>query len=147
MTEEQCTIILLEFLEEHNWDILCFDFPQSGTGKVLHPANSSSKTEGSIIPDIVAVKKGVCLYFENKDHYFLPDFEKVNMLRTTTDYHKAINELTKGKGVQKVYYGIGFPTSCSPRVNNEDKEKVDFIVTVDNDKTVDVFYDTFGLVF
>ena len=147
MTEEKCTIILLEFLEGHGWEILCFDFPQSGTGKVLHPNSNLSKTEGGIIPDIVAVKNGICLFFENKDHYYLPDFDKQNKLRTSNDYICSINELIKGKGVRNIYYGIGFPSDCSIKVTETDKQKVDFIVTVSNQEKVSVFYDAFGLSF
>ena len=147
MTEEKCTIILLEFLEEHGWEILCFDFPQSGTGKVLHPNSNASKTEGGIIPDIVAAKNGVCLFFENKAHYYSPDFDKQNRLRTTDDYITAINELTKGKGIRNIYYGIGFPNICSVKVTNEDKNKVDFIVTVNDKEEISVFYENFGLIF
>lgn len=147
MTEEKCTITLLEFLEDCGWEILCFDFPQSGTGRVLHPDSSMSKTEGSIIPDIVAVKGDICLFFENKDHYYVPDFDKQNMLRTTSDYRNAINDLVRGKHIQHIYFGIGFPIQCSSRVFVEDKQKVDFIVTVDDDEKVNIFYDSFGLVF
>lgn len=147
MTEERCTIILLEFLEENDWEILCFDFPQSGTGRVLHPDSNMSKTIGGIIPDIVAVKNGVCLFFENKDHYYLPDFDKQNMLRTSSDYKAAINELINGKQIHHIYYGIGFPTECTTRVSGEDKSKVDFIVTVKDDETIEIFYDSFGLIF
>lgn len=147
MTEEQCTIILLEYLEENGWEILCFDFPQSGTGRVLHPDTNMSKTIGGIIPDIVAVKNGICLFFENKDHFYLPDFDKQNMLRTTSDYKTSISELVKRKHVRHIYYGIGFPVECSNRVTDEERSKVDFIVTVNNDESVSIFYDSFGLTF
>lgn len=147
MTEEKCTITLLEFLEDNGWEILCFDFPQSGTGRVLHPDTNTSKTEGGIIPDIVAVKNGICLFFENKDHYYLPDFDKQYQLKTTSNYTTAINDLVRGKKVRHIYYGIGFPIDCSKRVTEDDKSKVDFIVTVDNNNTIDIFHDNFGLAF
>lgn len=147
MLEEKCTIILLTYLEDNGWEILCFDYPQSGTGRVLHPDSNMSKTEGSIIPDIVAVKGDVCLFFENKGYYFPPDFDKQNMLRTTSDYKTSINELIDGKYVRHIYYGIGLPADSSIHVTDDDKKKVDFIVSVEDDETVNVFYSTFGLVF
>ena len=67
MTEEELTISLLEFLQVKGWDIICYDFPQSGTGRMIHPDDTNSKTEGGIIPDIVALKDGICIFFENKD--------------------------------------------------------------------------------
>ena len=39
MTEEQVTKALLQHLTDNGWHIVCFDFPQSGTGRVLHPNN------------------------------------------------------------------------------------------------------------
>ena len=57
MTEEQVTKALLQYLTDNGWHIVCFDFPQSGTGRVLHPNNADGeKNKDSIIPDIVAVK-------------------------------------------------------------------------------------------
>ena len=37
LTEEQATKAILDWLEENGWKIICFDFPQSGTGVSLHP--------------------------------------------------------------------------------------------------------------
>lgn len=79
MTEEQVTKSLLHYLTDNGWHIVCFDFPQSGTGRILHPNNANSqKNKDSIIPDIVAVKNNISLFFENKDRYYFPDYEKVN---------------------------------------------------------------------
>lgn len=43
MTEEQVTKALLQYLTDNGWHIVCFDFPQSGTGKVLHPNNADGE--------------------------------------------------------------------------------------------------------
>jgi hypothetical protein len=32
ITEEQVTKAILDWLEANDWKIICFDFPQSGTG-------------------------------------------------------------------------------------------------------------------
>ena len=67
MTEEQVTKSLLKWLSDHQWEIICFDFPQSGTGRFLHPNGDTNKNKDTINPDIVAVKDNICLFFENKD--------------------------------------------------------------------------------
>ena len=69
ITEEQLTKALLLWLEAHGWIIICFDFPQSGTGIALHrnKQSGSSKNKGSFIPDIVVIKNETVLFFENKD--------------------------------------------------------------------------------
>ena len=146
MTEEELTIALLEYLQANEWDIVCYDFPQSGTGRMIHPDDTNSKTEGGIIPDIVAVKKGVCLFFENKDHYDHPDFEKQGSLRSTTKYMKSIRQLLKGKNYSKIYYGIAIPEKSVVCVTNDDKNLIDFIITLDNNLNPNIFYNSFGLI-
>ena len=37
MKEEQVTKAVLKWLIANKWEIVCFDFPQSGTGRILHP--------------------------------------------------------------------------------------------------------------
>src|SRR3989344_4038473 len=74
ITEAFVTTKTIEWLKERGWGILSMDYPQSGTGFVLHPEGTKSKTEGAIIPDIVATKSGVGLIFENKDRFNLGDF-------------------------------------------------------------------------
>ena len=36
MREEKVTINIMEWLEKNKWKIICYDFPQSGTGILLH---------------------------------------------------------------------------------------------------------------
>ena len=87
MKEEQVTKALLKWLIDNNWKIICFDFPQSGTGRVLHPNNANDeKNKDSIIPDIVAVKDEVCVFFENKDRFYYPDYKKQHSLIISDDY-------------------------------------------------------------
>ena len=54
MREEQVTKNILDWLEGNGWKIICYDFPQSGTGVLLHLNNSNrtEKNKGGIIPDI-----------------------------------------------------------------------------------------------
>ncbi|MBR4133999.1 MAG: hypothetical protein IKU04_05700 [Bacteroidales bacterium] len=129
MKEEDVTKKILQWLVTAGWDIICFDFPQSGTGRPLHPNNRTSKTEGVIIPDIVALKNGIVLDFENKDRFVLSDFEKLLALKTTNNYSDDWESLLKGKTYEHIFYGAGIPYT---RNNFKKAEKVaymaDFIV-------------------
>lgn len=133
MTEEEITLAIMEWLSHHGWNIISFDFPQSGAGKAIHPNNlgKSNKNKGSIIPDIIAIKKGKVVFFENKDRFLLSDFEKVHHLRQTTDYSNAINNLLKGYAYSTIYYGVGLPDFTTTRANvQENIEKIDFAIFV-----------------
>ena len=74
MTEEEITKSILKWLIENNWEIICFDFPKSGTGIFLHPNGSSNKNKDSINIDIIAIKNGISLFFENKDRFSFPEY-------------------------------------------------------------------------
>lgn len=137
MTEEQVTKAFLRKLIDNGWRIVCFDFPQSGTGRFLHPNNSASdKNLGTINPDIVTVKNGLCLFFENKDHFYLPDYEKQNRLIVNNEYTDDINKLLDGIEVNTFYYGIGIPTSAHGEKSIESQHLVDFIFGVEDDKSI-----------
>lgn len=137
MTEEQVTKALLSWLKEGGWDIVCFDFPQSGTGKPLHPNDRTSKTKGIIIPDIIAVKDGIVIDFENKDRFVLSDVEKVKMLRETDEYSNDLNRLLKGHVYSSIYYGIGMPYSEKNLLKAEAHlTEVDFAVFLKEDGSV-----------
>jgi hypothetical protein len=65
MKEELVTKTILKWLEANQWQIISYDFPQSGTGTVLRPhlEQKPSKNKGSFIPDVVAIKKWVLFIF------------------------------------------------------------------------------------
>ena len=111
VTEEKVTKTVMQFLIDHSWDILCFDFPQSGTGKQLHPNGAKSKTEGIWVPDIVAYRDKVLLCFEDKDHYEQKDVIKLNEIKKTNRYSDALSDLTSGRDYDEVIYGIALPWS------------------------------------
>lgn len=70
MREENVTKKIIKYLKKNNWKIIAFDFPQSGTGIMILPDdNKSTKNKESIIPDIVAYKDKICVFFENKDRF------------------------------------------------------------------------------
>lgn len=148
MTEERITKTILKWLKEADWDIVCFDFPQSGTGRLLHPnSNASAKNKGSINPDIVAVKNNICVFFENKDRFYYPDYEKVNMLRTTDDYSDDISALLAKHKIDKIFYGIGLPKGKHKKKSIESTGLVDFIVGVEESGKIEILYSCIDGVF
>ena len=147
MREEQVTKALLKWLIDNKWEIICFDFPQSGTGRLLHPNGANEKNKGAINPDIVAVRNEVCLFFENKDRFYFPDYEKVNDLIVDNEYTDDIAKLLAGHIVKVFYYGIGLPTEKHSSKSQKSAEMVDFIVGVSADKTVEVLHNPKRIVF
>lgn len=148
MTEEQVTKALLWWLKERNWHIVCFDFPQSGTGRVLHHDNSiGKKNKDSIIPDIVVVKNDTCLFFENKDRFYLPDYEKVNNLIVNRQYTGAISLLLSNYEVEHIYYGIGLPTEKHKEKSKKSAGLVDFILGVSENKSIVELHNPKGISF
>lgn len=147
MKEEQVTKALLQWLLDHSWEIICFDFPQSGTGRLLHPNGANEKNKGAINPDIVAVRDRVCLFFENKDRFYLPDYEKVNSLIVDNPYTDAISALLSGHNVEQIYYGIGLPVDKHNDRSRKSAALVDFILGVDTDKTIVALHNPKGISF
>lgn len=145
MTEEQLTKTILDWLETNGWKIICFDFPQSGTGVSLHPNEDvrTTKNKGAIIPDIVAIKGKTVVFFENKDRFVLSDFEKVSELRTTTDYSASIKKLLNGLTYSNIFFGVGLPFTDSTNAKTEEsKSKIDFAIFISADKSVSVKFQT-----
>lgn len=137
MTEEQVTKALLKWLTERGWQIVSFDFPQSGTGRVLHPDHAErEKSKGSFIPDIVAVKNHISLFFENKDRFYFPDYFKVHELIVNNRYSNAIDNLLADYEIARIYYGIGSPTEC--RKGMESADLVHFLLGVNADRSITI---------
>ena len=142
ITEEQVTKNILKWLIQNNWEIVTYDFPQSGTGKYLHPNQNirkkQTKNNKAFVPDIVAVKNSNAIFFENKNRFFLDDFKKLKEIKQENNYSISIDNLLKKYNITKIYFGIG-------AINNEVFKKsskeyinyVDFIVLYD-DKSNDI---------
>lgn len=143
MREEDVTKSILNWLISRDWEIVCFDFPQSGTGRLLHKNGSTDKTKDAINPDIVAVKGKICLFFENKDRFYLLDFIKQNQLITNNNYTESINNLLSRHNVETIYYGIGIPSLKFNRTAKESSKLVDFIIGVNEDKSITVLSKNF----
>lgn len=133
MQEEDVTKSILSWLKKTGWQIVCYDYPQSGTGHTLKPNNSRTKNKGCINPDIVAVntKTKVCLFFENKNRFYRKDFIKQNTLKVDNQYTHAISNLLDGYSVEAIYYGIGLPLDKYTKTAAECAQLVDFVIGVD----------------
>ena len=140
MTEERVTTYICDWLRSNRWEIICFDFPQSGTGRLLHPNGSAEKSKGAINPDIVAVRSGVCLFFENKDRFHFPDYKKLNELIVDNVYTGDITRLLAGRVVNAFYYGIGLPTEKHKNGSKKAAHLVDFIVGVEATNDTAILY-------
>lgn len=148
--EEEVTKNILLWLKRMGWQIVCYDYPQSGTGCSLKPNNSRTKNKGCINPDIVAVNKKskVCLFFENKNRFYRKDFIKQNALRTDNLYTHAIGKLLEEFSVDVIYYGIGLPLAKYTKIAAECAQLVDFVVGVDPlSETPKVLYTSSSRVF
>ena len=134
VTEEQLTKAILNWLGEHSWEVVSFDFPQSGTGSILHPDNRAEQTKNknSIIPDIVAIRGENVVLFENKDRFVLADIEKVKNIKTSHIYDNAIKKLLNNYDYKNVYYGVGLPddTTSTHKIKGHEDE-LDFVVQTD----------------
>ena len=133
---------MLKWLQSNDWQIVCFDFPQSGTGVSLHPnqdIREKTKNKGAIIPDIIANKNGKSLFFENKDRFVLSDFEKVNHIKLSGEYSNSLTDLLKNYPTDTIYYGIGLPFSKTLENKLIKYESlVDFIVSVSQNLEVEI---------
>lgn len=144
ITEEQATKCILDWLEENGWKIICFDFPQSGTGVSLHPNEElrTTKNKGAFIPDIVAIKNGTVIFFENKDRFALNDFIKIQGIRSNNDYSNSINRLLTGFEYSKIFYGVGLVHSKNTeQKTNLHLDKVDFAIFYHANNAIRIQFD------
>ena len=131
MTEEAVTKALLVWLTARGWEILCYDFPQSGTGYLLHPDGvAGEKNRGGVIPDIVAVKGEHAAFFENKNRFVLEDFEKQHRMIAENPCAASVDRLLAGQGIRRVWYGIGLPRPAWGARAEHAAALVDFVLAV-----------------
>jgi hypothetical protein len=132
MNEEFITKAIMKFLVKQGFCIVSFDFPQSGTGILLHPDNTNDKNDG-IKPDIIASKGNILTVMENKDRYWKRDFEKLHQLKESGSYAKALEQLHIAHKTSSLIVGVGIPNVESTIVKAiSTKSFVDFIVSVDS---------------
>lgn len=145
MREERVTINILNWLEINGWKIICYDFPQSGTGVLLHPnsdENRTTKNKGGIIPDILATRNSVALFFENKDRFVLSDFEKLKEIKTLGNYSNSLNTILSNFNITSVYYGIGIP-AIERQINKslENIDGIDFLISILESGEIQINFD------
>lgn len=146
MKEENVTKEIIKYLQKNNWEIIAFDFPQSGTGIMILPDdNKSSKNKNSIIPDIIAYKEEISVFFENKDRLVKSDFYKINDLRIGNKYINNIYKLLSNYKVKKIYYGVGIPEKVKSNKLLEYSELVDFILKVSENGEIIKVKDKFNI--
>lgn len=149
LSEENITKSLLCWLESQSWNILAYDFPQSGTGVMIHPDDEirMNKNKGGIIPDIIAIKDGSVVFFENKDRFDGNDFVKVNLLRNENKYERSIAKVLGNHFYSNIYFGVGLVNTPLIRKKiDERRDMVDFAVLVSSSKDIDIYYQ-FKLIF
>lgn len=148
MREERVTINIISWLEANDWQIVCYDFPQSGTGVLLHP-NSTEKAEknkGAIIPDIIAARDSIAVFFENKDRFVISDFNKIREIKLLGKYLDSLNAILDGFSVINIFYGIGFPAKERDIIKSlENIDEIDFLVCTYEDGKVQIIHDEFGI--
>ena len=148
MREENVTKNILQWLQNNNWKIICFDFPQSGTGVLLHLNNSNrtEKNKGCIIPHIVAVKNDIAVFFENKDRFYQPDFDKLFEIKTELNYSDSLDLLLSDYNISSILYGVGISDikkeieKCKLNI-----DKVDFLMSTNKKKEITIHYDVNGI--
>lgn len=144
ISEERVTLAIMEWLSINYWNIVTFDYPKSGTGHMLHP-NSIDKTEknkNGVIPDIIAVKDDIALFFENKDRFYQPDFDKLFEIKTENNFSDALNQLLSEFSISKIVYGVGIPSiEKHIKKSKTQLDKIDFLITTDDNKNIKVHYD------
>lgn len=138
MREESVTKYILRYLIDNGWSVICFDFPQSGTGRVLHPNGQVSKTQGVIVPDVLAVRSGLALYLENKDRYYPADFQKVHDVLAFRQYSEAFDSVLAGQWVERIIGGIGLPKSKYNDDCISNSGIVDVVLCVGDDGSVEI---------
>ncbi|STD59179.1 Uncharacterised protein [Empedobacter falsenii] len=145
MREERVTINILNWLERNGWKIVCYDFPQSGTGVLLHPnsdENRTTKNKGGIIPDILATRNSVALFFENKDRFVLSDFEKLKEIKTLGNFSNSLYAILSDFNVTSIYYGVGIPAiEKHIKKSLENIDGIDFLISTLENGEIEINFD------
>ena len=135
MNEESVTKSIIKYLKQNGWNIFSFDYPQSGTGFLIHPNDRLDKNKKAIIPDIIANKESICIIMENKSRYYEKDFIKLDNLKNDVNYSNDLNSILKRLNCDNIKYGIGLPLKDFLQNKSDEHIKlVDFIITVDDSK-------------
>jgi hypothetical protein len=142
MTEEKVTLTIIKNLQDNGWKILSFDYPQSGTGRLIKP-DSKEKNLGGFIPDIVAIKKNKVFFWENKDRFVYEDFVKIKEIKNSEYFIEPIKQFLSKENWDNLYFGISIPDDAS-NISKASRyfDHVDFFVVVKIEEKPEVIYNS-----
>lgn len=126
INEEQITKQILLDLSESEFQILAFDFPQSGTGILLVP---ELETLPKMNIDIIALKGKNIWFFENKDRYYPKDFDKLFLFKRNLRYYEKsfFDKFKLDLNNYQIKTLIGLPMSAAIKIKNDKRKLVDEI--------------------
>jgi hypothetical protein len=134
VNEESVTKIILGFLLKRDFEIISFDFPGSGTGKLIRPkvllSLEQHKNKNGIIPDILAYRENTLLFFENKAQETFSDFDKIVQLSNDSALHESIHEFCAPRNINKVLWGIGFGGETHSHKKYNDYKNINIILNI-----------------
>ncbi len=133
------TLSIMDHLKKRGWTVVSFDFPQSGTGRMIHP-EGKSKNKGGVIPDIIAKRESMCILMENKPIYTKSDFLKIGSILKDVSFNRALDDLKDELGVCRICGGIGLPLQETEKIKPDTKELVDFVIGVALDSSCKTVY-------
>ena len=84
-------------------------------------------------------------FFENKDKIIIEDFKKINKLIIDNEYKNNIDKLLSNFEIKNCYYGIGLPDNIKFDKLNTLLDLTDFIIIVDKNNNIEIFYDKYKL--
>lgn len=104
------------------------------------------KNKGGIIPDILATRNSIAVFFENKDRFVLSDFEKIKEVKKFGNYSNALDTILKEFNVTRIFYGIGIPANEKDiKKSLECIDGIDFLISTSEDKSVEINFDEYGI--
>ena len=110
MIEESVTKSVIFFLKQHEWEILDYDFPGSGTGRSFHIGTKEDlKKRKRVIPDIIAYKNKTILWVENKEKDTISDYKKIySLFQESPNLIKQICHSYSDKPIDNLFFAISF---------------------------------------
>jgi len=144
MNEEFITKSFLKFLIDRDWEILSYDFPQSGTGLSLQPnqifKQPETKNEGMITPDIIAFKNGIGLLSENKPYFDKQDIGKLKKIKRG-DYSEDLHRVFGVRKISRLYLGVVL-LDIQSEISKAQQyiSAIDFIFAINNGGSCDIKY-------
>ena len=110
MREEDVTRRVAGWLESGGWRILSVHAPGTQGGLRLRPIGVESKSEGTLIPDIVAARDGCVAVLESKPEYCDADVQKVRTVAEDPRYRDDLERvaLMTEQSLASVLVGVCF---------------------------------------